>query len=176
MSSFIASPQAPARRMPWRLQPFQPAHASTIAAWAPDDAALRRLAPGTFAPLTPQKVLDWIKPHTRAFVMIRPDDKTPVGYGELNPMRDDPRHWWLGHIVVAPEHRGSGLGHALVARLRDLAILRHGASRLSLIVYRDNLPARRCYERAGFEFVGEEVHHFSPHPAPQTLVRYEWRR
>lgn len=157
-----------------RLERFSPSHASTVASWAPTDQALRWLAPATQPPLTSQKVLQWITPNTHAFVLLNPRQKTLVGYGEVNPVRADPRSWWLGHIVIAPDYRRQGLGTAWVRRLTQLAHGYFGADRVSLIVFPDNLPAIAAYNAAGFDFSGVEIHRFRPDAELQLLHRYEW--
>jgi ribosomal protein S18 acetylase RimI-like enzyme len=58
----------------------------------------------------------------------------------------------LHHIVVAPGYRGSGLGAAMLERLRAVA-RDAGARRLTLKVYRTNEGAIRFYEREGFSTV-----------------------
>ncbi len=55
----------------------------------------------------------------------------------------------LYDIVVAPEHRGSGVGRALLdATLAALA--GRGAPRVVLSTAERNAPAQRLFERAGF--------------------------
>ena len=56
-------------------------------------------------------------------------------------------------IAVAPSHRGRGVGRLLLDALIDLAAA-HGLPGLSLSVANDN-PAKRLYERAGFEVVDD---------------------
>jgi ribosomal protein S18 acetylase RimI-like enzyme len=54
-------------------------------------------------------------------------------------------------IAVLPEHRGRGIGSALLRRLIEIATSSYDA--VSLSVSSDN-PAQRLYQRAGFERVG----------------------
>ena len=56
-------------------------------------------------------------------------------------------------IAVLPEHRGCGVGSALLERL--VAMVRPAYDAVSLSVSTDN-PARRLYERVGFEQVGTD--------------------
>jgi ribosomal protein S18 acetylase RimI-like enzyme len=58
-------------------------------------------------------------------------------------------------IAVLPEHRGNGIGTQLLSQLLELAHTRCRA--FSLSVSREN-PARRLYERAGFETVTRDEH------------------
>src|SRR5262249_14212560 len=55
----------------------------------------------------------------------------------------------LDSIFVTPEHRGRGIGKALLAGAAAEA-LRRGAPCIELTVRAQN-PARRLYERVGFE-------------------------
>ncbi|HST85851.1 MAG TPA: GNAT family N-acetyltransferase [Kineosporiaceae bacterium] len=52
----------------------------------------------------------------------------------------------LEDLYIRPEHRGSGLGRALLAHLAELALQRGGA-RLEWWVLRTNEPALRFYAR-----------------------------
>ena len=54
-------------------------------------------------------------------------------------------------IAVSPSLRGRGVGTAILQRLQELART-SGLPGLSLSVHRDN-PARRLYERRGFDLV-----------------------
>lgn len=57
-------------------------------------------------------------------------------------------------VWVAPSHRGTGIGDALVTSVRDWAALQ-GAHRLKLEVVRINESAINLYTRHGFEVVGQ---------------------
>jgi ribosomal-protein-alanine N-acetyltransferase len=78
-------------------------------------------------------------------VMIVEENAVPAGYA-----------FWrcygavghVGHVVVAPEARGHGLGGALVEEVR-LRMTASGCTRWYLNVKQDNAPALRVYERAG---------------------------
>jgi ribosomal protein S18 acetylase RimI-like enzyme len=56
-------------------------------------------------------------------------------------------------VAVDPELQGRGVGAALMAAVHDEA-RRRGARKLSLRVLGENEPARRLYERAGYEVEG----------------------
>ena len=60
-------------------------------------------------------------------------------------------------ISVLPEHRGQGIGSALMNRLFDL-LRDHGYGRTSLSVQKDN-PAVRFYERLGYRITDEKLDH-----------------
>jgi GNAT superfamily N-acetyltransferase len=69
--------------------------------------------------------------------------------------------WQVRGMAVAPGHRGRGLGSAVLATLLDVAASRGGG----LVWCNARVPARRLYERAGFEAVGDvfEVARIGPH-------------
>ena len=56
----------------------------------------------------------------------------------------------LARLAVAPEHRGLGLGHRLLAALMSEGRTTFGDRDFSLFVYPDNSAAIACYTKAGF--------------------------
>ncbi|MHA6299520.1 GNAT family N-acetyltransferase [Devosia sp. CAU 1758] len=61
---------------------------------------------------------------------------------------------WMIQVYVRHEHRGTGMGAALVEHLLDHA--RHHVVQVHLGVWTENLPAIRLYQRLGFETYGTE--------------------
>lgn len=59
----------------------------------------------------------------------------------------------LGLSVLGP-HRGKGIGTALLRALFDWAVQHPEVERLELEVLGNNAPAKRLYERQGFEVEG----------------------
>lgn len=66
-------------------------------------------------------------------------------YGDVPGARAE-----LISVWVAPEHRGRGVGRALVAAAVEHLAAHHPQTRLLLAVVETNLPARRLYESCGF--------------------------
>jgi ribosomal-protein-alanine N-acetyltransferase len=64
-------------------------------------------------------------------------------------------------IAVTPEHRGTGLGVALLARVFDEA-LRRECSQVMLEVAADNEAALRLYERHGFTSLAKRSNYYGP--------------
>ena len=156
-----------------RLRPFHHWYASVVAQWVGTPEQLRLLAPGTAPPLTAAKVGRWTKPAGHALLLTRDGDARPIGYGELNPMRLERDHLWLGHVVVCPQERGKGVGQAFVRAMVSYAFDPLCAKRISLIVFPDNAPAIKCYRRVGFVNVGEESHDFNGTGRKHRLLRFE---
>jgi RimJ/RimL family protein N-acetyltransferase len=160
----------------WRLTPFQPRHALTIARWIQTEQQLRWLAPSTHPPLTAEKIMGWKKSGGEAFVLVKGGEWSPLGYGEINPMRKGGEYLWLGHVIVRPDQRGRGLGRTLLRALLVEAFERRNAMRVALIVFPDNLAALRCYRRVGFSLSGEEIHQFDGEGLTHRLLRLEITR
>ena len=59
--------------------------------------------------------------------------------------------WQLRDLYVAERHRRQGVGHALVAHVRNAAMANEGALRVSLTTEADNVEALSLYDHLGFE-------------------------
>jgi len=152
-----------------RLCRFDPMHAPVVASWIRSDAELRWVAPGTPPPLTDEKVAGWSQNPDSRYVIQASGQATPSGYGELEFMPGRTDQKWIGHLVVDPRFRGTGLGLTLVRRLVGRAFADPAIGQVLLVVSPDNDRAIRCYRRAGFEAVGRERRHFKT-----TGVRIEF--
>lgn len=106
---------------------------------------------------SPEERAEWLATHgPRHPVLVAVDsDGIALGWGSLNVF--NPRRAY-DHVVdfslyVAREHRGRGIGDALLgaleARARSL-----GYHKLVLAAFPTNLPGRHLYERHGFALVG----------------------
>ncbi len=155
------------------LERFDLRHAAQIAQWVETEEQLRWVAPSSRPPLTTEKVATWPRPGGRAFSLVPRGAVDPVGYGELNPVRNAPDTLWLGHLIVTPEQRGRGIGQLLVRGLLGEAFERLSAERALLVVFPDNEVAIRCYRRVGFRIVGEECHRFGNTGPRHRLYRLE---
>lgn len=71
-------------------------------------------------------------------------------------------HYQLGGTFVAPTYRGHGIARALMAAVFDKSQAEvHGRGvgiRFTVLVDSENWPARRLYERAGFQEIAKEAH------------------
>ncbi len=155
------------------LEPYTPAWGGLIAAWVKSEQDLRWLAPGTEPPLTGEKITAWKKPGGFSLVGFEGRSKYPLAYGELNPMRSDAGHFWIGHVIVDPQLRNCGVGRLFVGRILEVAFYKQRAQRVSLVVFPDNRPAICCYENCGFRIVGDESHRFQTGGPKHRLLRLE---
>lgn len=78
-------------------------------------------------------------------------------YAEL----EAPGSLYISSLAVDPEAQGRGIGSGLLERAIDRAA-RLGVEQLSLIVFEQNLGARRLYARFGFEEIDRRS--IVPHP------------
>ncbi len=81
-----------------------------------------------------------------SFVLVDADGR-PLAFGQYYE-RVGRCH--LGRLVVAPGHRGGGLGRHLIGALAELGSRQFDAGECSLFVARDNVRAARLYRGLGF--------------------------
>lgn len=167
------NPPATSIRHKWSINPFENPHAPIIAGWVQSDADLLWLAPRTQPPLTAQKIIAWSGPRNTNLLLFSNQHAHPVGYGELNRMKNDPHHYWLGHIIINPDFRRQGIGYVFVKELLTIAFKDHNARRVSLIVFPENESAVKCYKKAGFAPTRTESHTFRTNVAPCRMLRMD---
>lgn len=95
-------------------------------------------------------------------IALLPENHKPIGAAWIRLLTaDECGYGWVDDdtpeltIAVLPEHRGNGVGGQLMRRLIELARARYLAISLSVSI--EN-PARRLYERFGFQRVSEDRH------------------
>jgi ribosomal-protein-alanine N-acetyltransferase len=77
----------------------------------------------------------------------------------------------INNVAVKGDFQGRGLGTALLEHVLDVGAKR-GAERATLEVRRSNTPARRLYERLGFEVAATRPNYYVS-PAEDALIL--WR-
>lgn len=135
-----------------QLETFTPDAAATVVGWATTPDEVMAWCSHPEAPVRPETLIGWSRsPTVVAHLLV--ERETPVAYGELW-LDDEESEVELSRLIVAPDHRGRGVGRFLVAALTERA--RHHFADVFLRVRPDNETARRCYERAGFTRVDLE--------------------
>jgi ribosomal protein S18 acetylase RimI-like enzyme len=85
----------------------------------------------------------------------------------------------IAHLKVGRDHQGQGLGAGLIDAAEQWAKQRRGwsCSKSTLTVLKNNLKAKRCYEKSRFRFVRESEASFPPeeHTKPEDEVPV-WQR
>lgn len=146
-------------------------HAAAVASWVRDERELLWLAPATVAPLTAEKVDGWSKADQHRFVVWESIPRRAAAYVELDYLTPAREQMWVGHLVIAPALRGRGLSVVVTDTLLEMAFDRFGARQVLLLVFPENTPAVRCYERVGFRGAGEEIKHFEHRGRSERLLR-----
>ena len=154
-----------------RLAPPEFRYAARVASWVCNDVELFEFAPRERAPLTVEKVLSWQVPGRSPRLLCRLERNDPIGYGEINLLSAARREYWLGHIILDPAYRGSGLGAAFVRLLLRAAFDELPAERVSLVVFPANRAAVSCYRRVGMSDIGYENHYFAARNRHCRLLR-----
>lgn len=165
-----------ARSGPYLLSAFDKLMAPIVASWPRDDRELFWLAPKTQPPLTAAKVAHWPGPNGCPMLFCREGLTGPLGYLELNPMPLQKRHFWLGHCVIRPDRRGTGLGRLMVDLTLDEAFQHRQATGVSLAVFPDNVAAIACYRAAGFVDAGHQVKYFHSTRRQHRMLRMHIRK
>ena len=109
---------------------------------------VRQASPLDSYPLGASTVERWHNERNAGYVLE--DETGIVAYGEVNPDPTKPNRFWIGHVIVHPAVRGTGLGQHMVSSLAKLAMGRMGAREVWIGVFADNPPAHACYKRTGF--------------------------
>ncbi len=77
----------------------------------------------------------------------------------------------INNVAVREDFRGRGIGKALLEHVLE-AGARRGAERATLEVRRSNTPARRLYERLGFEVAATRPNYYVSPPEDALIL---WR-
>lgn len=118
-----------------------------LMSWFPDRRSCELWASPAFPfPFTETIFMEHVHPELPSFSLMG-DDQEWLGFGQYY-LRVGRCH--LARLVIAPQHRGHGLGAFLVRGLCRRGGRKLGIGECSLFVLPDNLPAARLYRRLGF--------------------------
>lgn len=118
------------------------------------------------SPWTREMYEEELQQPATSFIIVARAGTTPVaGYCSYRVVADEVQ---INNVAVRPDHRGQGIGRALVE-----AVLDHGrasGARTALLeVRRSNESAKRLYLSLGFAEVGERPRYYT-HPEEDALV------
>lgn len=90
------------------------------------------------------------------------DGAALIGAADLLRGYPEPSIWYIGLLLLTPARRGSGLGGAVYAALRDWA-RRQGAAAIRLAVQVENTDGLRFWMRQGFVQIGRAQQDLATH-------------
>ena len=126
--------------------------------WMKDEQEFYIITGGTLGsyPLTPEMLFEaYSKQSDELITFIAEDEKLgPVGHFALRDKGNGNRR--LCYVVINKDHRGNGLGEAMVREAIRYSFDRLNASKVSLAVFKVNEPALNCYKKLGFEKDGPD--------------------
>ena len=91
-------------------------------------------------------------PHIK--LVVAEDNGTIIacGYARIEtakPYLQHRQHAYLGFMYTLPAYRGKGINKIIIDTLKNWSAAQ-GITELRLVVYHDNAPAIKAYEKAGF--------------------------
>lgn len=95
-----------------------------------------------------------------------------VGVLELVPGYPGEGDWWIGLVLLRPDHRGRGLGLEVVEEVARWIVAEGGCS-VWLCVQEQNPRARVFWQRMGFEEVRRERQHLGRRENVVVVMRWE---
>src|SRR5262249_26788489 len=133
------------------LLPFVPGFAGLVSGWAVGNDVVRAWCAVDGDRVPADVVAGWsLAEDVEAYVFAEDLDGPPVAYGELW-LDAEEGEVALARLLVAPEHRGRGVGRALTAALTDRAREAHPElPSVFLRVRPDNAQAIKAYAAAGY--------------------------
>lgn len=140
---------------PYTISSLLPTHLCGV-------AELERLC---FAEPWSQNALALLLQDANVGIVALDENGTPIGYGGLLTVLDEGQ---VTNIAVHPDHRGMGVGRAILEQLITESKAR-GIREISLEVRASNLPAISLYQSRGFTTAGVRKG-FYRHPTEDGLV------
>lgn len=141
----------------FRLEPAEDEQLATLMSWLPDRwQCLKWGGPQFRYPFTEQTFFEdcrWRELPSHALVNA---ERELLGFGQYYGRLG---RCHLGRLIVSPQHRGAGLGKALVTKLVQQGCSQLDARECSLFVLKDNTPAQKLYKKLGFQ----EAEYPEPH-------------
>jgi len=136
------------------LQPFKEEDFDRLISWISDEKLLIQFAGSKFQfPLSHEQLKAYCAEAKRnIFKVISKESSEVVGHAEVYQIAED-TVLICRVLIGAPQHRGKGLGTALMKELIAFAEQDLGIKNIELNVFEWNLPAIACYQKLGFKKV-----------------------
>lgn len=152
-----------------KLRPYKPCDAKTIVTWCRDEQTFFRWTAGRYAsyPVTAEdmnrKYLenngDCPEPDN-FYPMTAYDEQGVAGHLILRFLNPEKTIVRLGFVIVDDSRRGLGYGSEMIRLALNFAFVFLKAEKVTITVFENNLPAYRCYQKAGFNEIVQETESF----------------
>ncbi|MFM2606578.1 N-acetyltransferase [Vibrio chagasii] len=98
------------------------------------------------------------EPHVELYTFSTPSTNSNtndlIGFMEFQRMSDNELRFC--RVAIHPNQRGKGLGQSMIESALDTAKQIPDVTTISLAVFQQNIGAKRCYDKAGFQVVDKE--------------------
>ncbi len=142
-----------------QLQALMDEDLETMLSWYSNSSFLRRLDALPAKPTTLDSLKKWrddASERDNHFLFSIRDDKTFVGYIELDGILWTQRNGWVAIAIGDSSLQGKGYGTEAMSLLLDYAFYEINLHRIQLTVFSYNQPAIWLYEHLGFTYEGAQ--------------------
>ena len=147
----------------FQLRPYECGDAADILSWVSGEEAFYKWSAGRLGPwpVTSEAFVEYYRANPEIMPMTMADEQGAAGHLLLRWPTESRTTLRLGFIIVDGKRRGQGLGRTLLRLALYHAFETLGAERVTLGVFDNNPPARRCYESLGFRHnaAADETYH-----------------
>lgn len=137
---------------------YSPAYFDFLSRWITNANLLFQFAGTDFShPITEAQIINYQhKNPDRHFYIGLNETENPVAFGEIIPQENNiPR---LGRLLIGnPADRGKGFGASFITLLLGMCKEHFKTNTVELFVLENNLPAIKCYQKIGFEFLAGQT-------------------
>lgn len=136
---------------------YTPAHFNFLSRWITSPDLLFQFAGTTFSyPITENQLQKYQSenPGRSFYIGLNPENQA-IAFGEIIPQETNiPR---IGRLLIGdPADRGKGYGTSFINLLLAGCKLQFQTKTVELFVLENNLPAIKCYQKIGFEFLPDQ--------------------
>lgn len=142
------------------IRSYKKSDARLIVSWIKDKTTFCRWSQGRYSEF-PVKEKDMIAYYeafegdNKTFPVTACDNEEIVGHMLLKIIDENKRLVRFGCIIVDDSKTGRGYGTKMLKSAMEYAFETLNASEITIGVFEDNVPARKCYEKLGFSDTGE---------------------
>lgn len=101
-------------------------------------------------------IKEWLQDEdVKDYIIIRKEDKLPVGWVGINGLKSKDRSAWLKIIAIKPEYWGENYGSKTVAMVKNI-LKEQGYKKIFLWTDEANLRAQLCYKKNNFNIIDKQ--------------------